>query len=153
MNHTTNEHEEPNYRCDCKPTNAIPFLDTMCSIQHGKIDIDLHKKETDCNQYLLPSSCHPAQTTKYIPYSLSLRIVRVCNNPKNRYIRLQELKQDLLERNYNESAIDRAIERVIKVPRNVALRRVIRKEKEKGPILVHTYDQRLPSFSQIQSKH
>ena len=32
MNHTTNEHEDPDDRCDCPPTNAIPFLDTMCSI-------------------------------------------------------------------------------------------------------------------------
>ena len=97
-----------------------------------KIDITLHKKETDRNQYLLPSSCHPAQTTKSIPYSLSLRIVRICNNPQNRDIRLQELKQRLLERNYNENTIDRAITRAMKVPRKIALRRVIRKDKETG---------------------
>ena len=44
MNHTINEHEDQDDRCYIKPTYAIPFFDTMCSIENGKIDIDLQKK-------------------------------------------------------------------------------------------------------------
>ena len=59
MNHTTLEHEDIN---ECDQKEAIPFLNTMCSIKGGKIDLDLHTKDTDRNQYLLPTLCHPAHT-------------------------------------------------------------------------------------------
>ena len=51
-------------RCDCDAMTSIPFLDTSCSIIEGQIDTDLFKKKRDRNQYLWPSSCHPAQTKK-----------------------------------------------------------------------------------------
>ena len=153
MSHTSRKNEPIEDKCDCPETESIPFLDTRCSIKEGKIDIDLHKKDTDRNQYLLPSSCHPAQTKKAIPYSLSLRIIRACTNPMNRDLRLQELKINLMERDYSEQLIDRAIKRAKKVPRHIALRKVLKTQKEKGPILVHTYDPRLPSLSSIQAKH
>ena len=109
MNHTQIEHENIEDKCDCKPIQAIPFLDTLCSIKDGKIDIDLYKKDTDRNQYLLPSSCHPAQTKKAIPFSLGLRIVRTCTDSKNRDIKLKELKNMLIDREYSETLIDTAI--------------------------------------------
>ena len=97
MNHTTAEQEEKEEdRCDCKKQNSIPFLDTSLSIENGKIDVDLYKKETDRNQYLLRESCHPAGVTASIPFSLGLRIVRICTKPVNRDKRLNELKQVLL---------------------------------------------------------
>ena len=92
MNHTI-RHNEPKYeQCECAPMLSIPFLDTMCTIKEGKIEIDLYKKDTDRNQYLLPSSCHPKQTIQAIPYSLSLRIVRTCTNTNTIDLRLEELK-------------------------------------------------------------
>ena len=59
MSHTTRETEPEEDRCLCNPMTEIPFLDTLCKIKDGKIITDLHKKSTDRNQYLLPSSCHP----------------------------------------------------------------------------------------------
>ena len=38
MKHTEIDHEQIEDRCDCEPTKAIPFLDTLCSIKEGKID-------------------------------------------------------------------------------------------------------------------
>ena len=126
MKHTsiTNEPEED--RCDCVETNKIPFLDTLISIKKGKLNIDLYKKESDRNQYLLPTSCHSKKTTKAIPYSLSLRIVRICIDPINREKRFRELKQRLLERDYSEKVIDSAIDKARKVPRKIALRKVLK---------------------------
>ena len=98
MVHTTIENEPEEDRCDCEKTDSIPFLDTLLKIEEGKIYIDLFKKKTDQNQYLLPSSCHPKSTTQAIPYSLSLRIVRICTKKENRYSRLKELKELLLAR-------------------------------------------------------
>ena len=69
----------------------------------------LFRKETDENKYLLPSSCHPKQTTRSIPISLSMRIVRICTDPRIRDIRLGELNSLLTERNYQEQSINRAI--------------------------------------------
>ena len=62
MSHTTPPTIE-NPECDCKREETIQFLDTSCKVIEGKIITDLYRKETDRNQYLLPSSCHPAHVT------------------------------------------------------------------------------------------
>ena len=86
------ENEPLKDKCDCPPKKSIPFLDTLLSIENGRIEVDLYKKPSDRNQYLLPSSCHPKSTTQAIPYSLSLRIVRICTKPESRDLRRAELK-------------------------------------------------------------
>ena len=48
---------------------------------------------TDRNQYLLTSSCHPASVTNNIPFSLALRLVRICSEVESRDKGLMELKQ------------------------------------------------------------
>ena len=68
MSHTAKYDEPLEYRCDCDAMTFIFFLDTSCSIIEGRIDTDLFKKETDRNQFLLPSSCHPDQTKKSHPF-------------------------------------------------------------------------------------
>ena len=85
-------------RCECKYQESIPFLDTSLSIEDGRIEVDLYKKDTDRNQYLLRESCHPAGVTASIPFSLSLRIVRICTKNENRDKRVSELKQALTAR-------------------------------------------------------
>ena len=59
MNHTTPESEAEEDSCDCEKQKSILFLDTEISIENGRIEVDLHRKKTHCNKYLLPSSCHP----------------------------------------------------------------------------------------------
>ena len=80
ISHTTKN----NLKCDFCESNsdAIPFLDTQCKIQNKKIIVDLYKKPTDRNQYLLTSSCHPSSVTNNIPFSLTLRIVRLCSEER-----------------------------------------------------------------------
>ena len=113
-------------RCDCESKSAIPFLDTLVSVKEGHIKVDLYKKETDCNQYLLPSSCHNKSVTTSIPFSLGLQIVRTCKDPIDRDTRLNELKDFLLAREYNEKSIDSAISRARGIPRQKALKKVKR---------------------------
>ena len=153
FNHTTVPGERPEDKCDCKEQSDIPFLDTLCRIEDGKIETDLYKKKTDRNQYLLPTSCHPKQTTNSIPHSLALRILRICSNPEKREQRLGELKSFLLERGYKSDRIEAAFKRVRRVPREAALRRVNRKDENKRPVFAITYDPRLPSISSLQAKH
>ena len=56
MNQTSIENEPNGDKYDCEYKTSIPFLDTLISLEEGKIKVDLYKKETDRNQYLLPSS-------------------------------------------------------------------------------------------------
>ena len=104
--------------------------------------------------YLLPSSCHPAHTTSSIPYSLALRIIRICPMEEDRDKRLEELKQMLLERDYKSGIINAAIRKAKLVPRHEALKKVVRnQEEERRPVMVVTYDPRLPAVPALVTKH
>ena len=113
MNHTTpsfsspSDYHVPPPTCACCTGTSLPFLDTSCNISEGKIKVDLYRKPTDRNQYLLPSSCHPAHVTSNIPFSLAYRIVRICSDPETRDKRLDELKQLLVDRNYKKVSLTR----------------------------------------------
>ena len=61
----------------------VPFLDVMVSLHNGTIETDLYTKPTDKHQHLLSSSCHPQHTKKAIPFSLALRLRRICSTDVN----------------------------------------------------------------------
>ena len=124
-----------------------------CTIIEGKIETDLYRKETDRNQYLLPSSCHPKQTTKSIPVSLGLRIVRNCSRIEQRNQRLGELKGQLLDRGYNSEMVDTALEKVKLIPREKALKKKKKSNKSQRPVFAVHYDPRLPSINSTFLKH
>ena len=152
MSHTTIKDEKCN-ECGCQDINSIPFLDTQCQIKNKKIITDLYRKPTDRNQYLLPTSCHPNSVTKNIPYSLALRIIRICSESNTRDKRIAELKEMLLDREYKAAIIDAAIARAKAVPRVEALKKVFKPRTTNRQVLVIRYDPRLPSVNQIVRKH
>ena len=153
MNHSSPTNEIEDDSCQCEKQSSIPFLDVSCSIQNGKIETDLYRKETDRNMYLLPTSCHPPSCTKNIPFSLCLRIVRICSKPEYREEQFLKLMELMESRGYSERTINAAIDRARKIPRHIALRRVLRKQAEKRPVFALTYDPRLPAIQSIQAKH
>ena len=116
MEHTSNEMETQEDQCDCPQKTSISFLDTSCRTYQGKIHIDLFRKESARNQYLLPSSIHPGTVTKNIPFSLSLRIIRTCTDVQDRDKSLMELKAMLLERKYPDRLINSAVDRAKQIP-------------------------------------
>ena len=132
----------------CCTGDSLPFLDTSCSIKDRKVIVDLYRKPTDRNQYLLPSSCHPAHVTNNIPFSLAYRIVRICSEPDTRDQRLDELRQLLLDRNYKINIINSAINRAKLIPRMKAI-----EEKARRPVFSVIYDPRLPALPSIVKKH
>ena len=142
-----------NCDCPCNKTTSLAFLDTSLSIQDGKVVVDLFKKPTDRNQYLLTSSCHPAHVTTNIPFSLALRIVRICTNPETRDKRLEEMKNLLIERGYRASIINGAIQKATSISREEALRKVEKVLTSERPVFVIQYDPRMPSISGIVQKH
>ena len=157
MNHIFPENppdmENPVPPCPCPPAQTLPFLDTACSIRSGQIVTDLYRKPTDRNQYLLTSSCHPAHVTNNIPFSLALRIVRICSDTASRDSRLDELKSLLLSRNYKPGIINAAMEKAKSIPRSEALTRVEKSAATRRPVFVLHYDPRLPSVTSIVRKH
>ena len=134
--------------------NSIPFLDTSCSLKNGRIILDLYRKPTDRNKYLLPDSCHPYSCIENIPLSLATRITRICTEPDTREMRFNELKEMLLDRDYKEGMIDAAISRARSIPRAEAIKKVIRDntQSNKRPVFVVSWDPRLPSIPAITQK-
>ena len=160
MNHTTpsspyTDNPVPPQPCGCCTGDSLPFLDTSCSIVKNKIIVDLYKKPTDRNQYLLPSSCHPAHVSNNIPFSLAYRIIRICSEPVTRDKRLEELRQLLLDRDYKKSLINSAINKAKLIPRKKALEKVTfnPQDKRRRPIFAVLYDPRLPALPNIMKKH
>ena len=140
-------------QCSCPKKSDISFLDTLLSLKEDKIIVDLYRKPTDRNLYLLPTSCHPPQMITNIPYSLALRIVRICSESDTRDKRLNELRDLLSERNYNLSIINSAILRAKKISRTQALCNVAPSKSNVRPVYVITYDPRLPNIQSIVNKH
>ena len=68
---------------------------TTIQLENGKIKTDLYCKPTDKHQYLLHSSSHPYHTKKSIPYSLALRLRRICSKDDYFDNRSTELQQYL----------------------------------------------------------
>ena len=130
----------------------ISFLDTLLSLKEDKIIVDLYKKPSDRNLYLLPTSCHPPQMITNIPYSLALRIVRICSESDTRDKRLNELRDLLCERNYSLLVINSAILRAKKTSPSKALCYVAPSKSNVRPVYVIIYDLRLPNIQLIVSE-
>ena len=76
----------PTIKFTCKynlKEKSTTFLDTTIYIVNNRIETDLYRKKCDRVQYLLPSSCHPSHIFKNIPFSLALRLVRICSTREN----------------------------------------------------------------------
>jgi len=69
----------------------------------GSISTDLYTKPTDKDQHLLYSSCHPLPTKKAIPFSLALRLRRICSTDATCNTRAAQLTTYLLQRGYNRT--------------------------------------------------
>ena len=138
---------------DGMKNNSIDYLDTTIWIDNeGMIQTDLFVKDCAKITYLLPSSCHPGHVTRNIPYSLAYRLKRIVSIPETFEMRLNQLKQNLLDRKYNRKVIEDAFNRVIAVKREDALKKVIKNAKsDKRPVFVVTFDPRLPDIGKIMT--
>ena len=88
-----------------------------------------------------------------VPYSLFLRITRICSEEDKKEKRFEELKQMLLDRKYPEQMINSARNRARKITREQALQIVAKTTTIRRPVFVVTWDPRLPSLQAIVQKH
>ena len=80
--------------------NEIPFLDVKVLLLNGTLETDLYVKPTDKHQYLLKSSCHPSHTKQSIPFSMALRLRRICSTDEFFNTRSDALTSHLIKRGY-----------------------------------------------------
>ena len=130
------------------------FLDTQSRLDEDRICTDLYTKPTDTHQYLLPTSCHPKHCCKNIPYSLALRLRRICSDSNTFELRAKELTNQLHRRGYLKQDIASAIDKARQRSRD-ALLSYRPKSAEVSTILpfVLTYHPDLPKVRDIVDKN
>jgi hypothetical protein len=109
------------------------------------------RNPTDRAQDLLPSSCQPSHICENIPFSLALRLERICSTKTALVKRLAELKYMLLSPRYQKRSIEHSIQKGRGMTRSQALERVEKKPKERV-VFVLKFSPHLPSVSHIINK-
>ena len=129
----------------------MDFLDVKVWVDSdGYIQTDLYIKPNAKNNYLLPSSCHPAHIFNNIPYSLAYRLVRICSSKENLEKRFEQLRETLLSREYRPKVVDAAIARARLLDRREALKKVEKSKEENSRVrFFTTFDPRLPNIGKI----
>ena len=108
---------------------------------------------TDKHQYLLYSSSHPFHTKKSVPYSLALRLRRICSKEDSFNIRATELELYLTKRGYKNRIVKSQIARAKLILRNDALNEHNHDTPKptRVPFIV-TYNPALPNIREILHK-
>ena len=117
-------------------------------------EVDLCTKPTDKLQYLLHSSCHPFHTKRAIPFSLALRLRRICSSDETFTLRTNELIQYLNSRGYNLSFLKHEIQHVHAIARTETLKpsQTTSNQPSRVPLVI-TYNPSLRSVSSIIHRH
>ena len=120
----------------------------------GMVETDHYTKQTDKHQYLLQSSCHPLHTKRAIPFSLTLRLRRICSSDESFTLRANELIQCLNDRGYNLSFLRKEIQRGHAITRNETLKpsQTTTSQPSRVPLVI-TYNPALRSISTIIQRH
>ena len=125
----------------------------MVSLHNGIIETDLFAKPTDKHQHLiLSSSGHPHHTKKAIPFSLALRLCRICSTDAKFKHRINELKTYLLARGYNNNFLEKQFLRAANISRANGLQTKPKASNDVVPFVV-TNNPALPRISNILRKH
>ena len=138
--------------------NEVVFLDLVIkNNEEGFLVTDLHTKPNAKNSLLLPSSCHPPTVTRASVYGLALRINQNCSTPETAEKRYEELAARLKQHEYSDAVIKAGIAKAREVPREEALRKVVKQKRpgDRQHRLVTEYDRRSsPALAGIlQSNH
>ena len=131
----------------------VSFLDVNVSLTNdGNISTDLYTKPTDKHQHLLYSSCHPLHTKKAIPFSLALRLRRICSTDETFNLRAAQLTTYLLKRGYKRNFVTKQIQRAANIPRTIALQTKDVNKPTRVPFITN-FNPSLPHISNIIKKH
>ena len=131
----------------------IEFLDTLIyKDKNNNIQTTLYKKPTDRQNYIHSKSAHPFSLKKSIAYSQALRLKRICSTTGEYEKHTDNLKKQLLKKDYPETMVNEKIQKAT----NQGRAGLLNKEKtETGNHLTQcaTYSKTLPSIKTILEKH
>ena len=158
-------HEFVDYMNSCHPTikftaemstTQVAFLDTLVKVdpRTNEIYTDLYTKDTDTQNYLSYTSCHPIHCKKGGPYGEFLRIRRNCHKIED-YDRHSLLRvQDYERRGYPTDLLTEARLKARDQDRNALLTPKGKRDKNPGRVpLIVTYNPGNPNFQKIIDKH
>ena len=136
------------FTSDISPTSTH-FLDvTVILNEDNTISTDLYIKPTDTHQYLLSTSAHPKHTKQSIPYSLALRLRRICPNDDTFNKRTNQLLTYLTKRGYKRKHVHNEIRKVSKTTRQSSLETKQKRHNNRTPF-VFTYHPSIPQLKHI----
>ena len=124
----------------------------MSLTNDSSISTDLYTKPTDKHQHLLYSSCHPLHTKKAIPFSLALRLRRICSTDATFNTRAAQLTTYLLKRGYSCNFVTKQIRRAADIPRSLTLQTKDVNKPKRIPFIT-TFNPSIPHISNIIKKH
>ena len=87
----------------------VNFLDVEVTLDNSVLSTDLFVKPIDTHKFLDPTSCHPYNCKKGIPYSQTLRLNRIYSDNNNLDKRCNELESCLLEKGYSEKMVRKQV--------------------------------------------
>ena len=131
----------------------IEFLDTMVILEKGQIITDLYTKPTDRYIYVDRKSSHPLSVKKSLPYSLGIRLRRICSRESDYLKRRGELKSYLQKRGHSSTFIESQLVKVDKMDRSDLLVYKDKKKNQNRVPLVVTYAKQLPETQKISRAH
>ena len=103
--------------------------------------------------YLLHSSSHPYHAKKSIPYSLALRLRRICSKDDFFDTRSTELERYLAKRGYKNNFVKSQISRGKSIPRNDTLKENSPEIKKPYRVpFITTYNPALPNIHKVLSQ-
>ena len=132
---------------------TIPFLDAQVSLTGDRLSTDLYTKPTDTHQYLDWTSCYPRHTKAAIPYSLALRLRRICSSSNSFEMRARQLHNILLARGHKNKLIKESNTKVRRITRGDVLKMCDERPATNRVPLVATYNPALPDLRKIVKDH
>ena len=129
---------------------GVEFLDLFIYSANNCIETRIYSKPSDPHAYLLPSSYHPTHICENIPYSVMSRVRRCCSEETAYEQAVWKYSVFLHKRDYSDSRIEHAINKVNAIPRAEFLK-VNEKEsaKSRSYPLVMKFNAKLPNMNYI----
>jgi hypothetical protein len=116
---------------DFTTTDAVRqlvVLDIHVECTEEGLKLKNYQKPTDKHTLLSNSSCHPQHVKKAIPYSVALRMRRLCTDEEDFKLALIDQAWALLGRGHPEAHIADGFTRAVLKPREDTLKRTIRED-------------------------
>ena len=136
-----------------KSPSEVNFLDVKVSFVDGNITTSLYTKPTDAFLYLNTSSNHPNHVKTNIPKGQFIRVRRICSQNAEFVKHCTTLSSFFEKRGYNRQFLQRSIQEVSKIPREILLAEKNKVKRDPQLIFVCDWHPNLSRLSTSLKKH